>query len=127
MGYMLYGNDIDKTTNPLEAGLGWITKLNKGNFIGRDVLLKVKSEGLNRKFVAMLGNDKSFPRHGYEIKAENKRIGEVTSGTVSPVLEKPIAMGYVNVSYANEGNDVSIVVRGRETPVKIVKLPFIKK
>jgi aminomethyltransferase len=127
MGYMLYGNDIDKTTNPLEAGLGWITKLNKENFIGRDVLLKVKSEGLSRKFVAMLGNDKSFPRHGYEIKAENKKIGEVTSGTVSPVLEKPIAMGYVDVSYSNEGNEVNIVVRGRETPVKIVKLPFIKK
>jgi aminomethyltransferase len=127
MGYMLYGNDIDKTTNPLEASLGWITKLNKGNFIGRDVLLKVKSEGLNRKLVAMQGNDKSFPRHGYEIKADNKRIGEVTSGTVSPILEKPIAMGYVDVSYAIEGNEVNIVVRGKETPVKIVKLPFIKK
>jgi len=127
MGFMLYGNDIDKTTNPLEAGLGWITKLNKGNFIGRDILLKVKSEGLSRKFVAMLGNDKSFPRHGYEIKADNKKIGEVTSGTVSPVLEKPIAMGYVDVSQAAEGNEVNIVVRGRETLVKIVKLPFIKK
>jgi len=127
MGFMLYGNDIDKTTNPLEAGLGWITKLNKGNFIGRDVLLKVKSEGLSRKFVAMLGNDKSFPRHGYEIKADNKKIGEVTSGTVSPVLEKPIAMGYVDVSQAAEGNEVNIIVRGRETLVKIVKLPFIKK
>jgi aminomethyltransferase len=127
MGFMLYGNDIDKTTNPLEAGLGWITKLNKGNFIGRDVLLKVKSEGLSRKLVAMLGNDKSFPRHGYEIKTDNKKIGEVTSGTVSPVLEKPIAMGYVDVSQAAEGNEVNIVVRGRETQVKIVKLPFIKK
>jgi aminomethyltransferase len=127
MGFMLYGNDIDKTTNPLEAGLGWITKLNKGNFIGRDVLLKVKSAGLNRKFVAMLGDDKSFPRHGYEIKANNKRIGEVTSGTVSPVIEKPIAMGYIDVSQAAEGNEVNIVIRGRETPVKIVKLPFIKK
>ena len=127
MGFMLYGNDIDKTTNPLEAGLGWITKLNKENFIGRDVLLKVKSEGLSRKFVAMLGNDKSFPRHGYEIKAGNIRIGEVTSGTVSPVLEKPIAMGYVDVSQATEGNEVNIVVRGRETTVKIVKIPFIKK
>jgi aminomethyltransferase len=127
MGFMLYGNDIDKTTNPLEAGLGWITKLNKGNFIGRDVLLKVKSVGLNRKFVAMLGDDKFFPRHGYEIKANNKRIGEVTSGTVSPVLEKPIAMGYIDVSQAAEGNEVNIVIRARETPVKIVKLPFIKK
>ena len=127
MGYMLYGNDIDKTTNPLEAGLGWITKLNKGNFIGRDVLLKVKAKGLSRKLVAMLGTDKSFPRHGYEIKVENKKIGEVTSGTVSPVLEKPIAMGYVDVSCSNEGNEVNIVVRSRETPVKIVKPPFIKK
>ena len=127
MGFMLYGNDIDKTTNPLEAGLGWITKLNKGNFIGRDVLLKVKSVGLNRKFVAMMGDDKSFPRHGYEIKANNKRIGEVTSGTVSPVIEKPIAMGYIDVSQAAEGNEVNIVIRGKETPVKIVKLPFIKK
>ena len=127
MGFMLYGNDIDKTTNPLEAGLGWITKLNKGNFIGRDVLMKVKSDGLRRKLVAMLGSDKSFPRHGYEIKSDNKRIGEVTSGTVSPVLEKPIAMGYVDLSYAGEGNEVNIVVRSRETPVKIVKLPFIKR
>ena len=127
MGYMLYGNDIDKTTNPLEAGLGWITKLQKENFIGRDILLKVKSGGLTRKLVAMLGNDKSFPRHGYEIKADNIRIGEVTSGTVSPVLEKPIAMGYVDVSCAAEGNEVNIVIRGRETPVKIIKLPFIKK
>jgi aminomethyltransferase len=127
MGFMLYGNDIDKTTNPLEAGLGWITKLNKGNFFGRDVLLKVKSDGLSRKLVAMLGTDKSFPRHGYEIKADNKRIGEVTSGTVSPVLEKPIAMGYIDISHANEGNEVNIVVRGRETSFKIVKLPFIKK
>jgi len=127
MGFMLYGNDIDKTTNPLEAGLGWITKLNKGNFIGRDVLLKVKAEGLNRKLVAMQGNDKSFPRHGYEIKAGGRKIGEVTSGTVSPVLEKPIAMGYVDVAQAAEGNEVNIVVRSKESPVKIVKLPFIKK
>jgi aminomethyltransferase len=127
MGFMLYGNDIDKTTNPLEAGLGWITKLNKGNFIGRDVLLKVKSDGLSRKLVAMLGNDKSFPRHGYEIKSQGKRIGEVTSGTVSPMLEQPIAVGYVDVSCSDEGSEVNIVIRGKEIPVKIVKLPFIKK
>jgi aminomethyltransferase len=127
MGFMLYGNDIDKTTNPLEAGLGWITKLNKGNFIGRDVLLKVKSDGLNRKLVAMLGHDKAFPRHGYEIKANGKKIGKVTSGTVSPMLGQPIAIGYVDVSYAAEGSEVNIVIRDKETPVKIVKLPFSKK
>jgi aminomethyltransferase len=127
MGFMLYGNDIDKSTNPLEAGLGWITKLNKGNFIGRDALLKIKAGGLKRKLVAMLGSNKSFPRHGYEIKANNKSIGLVTSGTVSPVIEKPIAMGYVDISESAEGNEVFIIVRGKETPVKIVKTPFIKK
>ena len=127
MGFMLYGNDIDKTTNPLEAGLGWITKLNKEKFIGRDSLLKIKSDGLKRKLIAMLGNDKSFPRHGYELKADNKKIGEITSGTVSPILEKPIAMGYVDINQASEGNEVCFVVRGKETIVKIVKLPFIKK
>lgn len=127
MGFMLYGNDIDKTTNPLEAGLGWITKLNKGSFLGREMLLKIKAEGLKRKLVGMLGHDKSFPRHGYEIKADNKNIGEITSGTISPVLERPIAMGYVDISHASEGNEVNFVVRGKESSVNIVKLPFIKK
>jgi aminomethyltransferase len=127
MGFMLYGNDIDKTTNPLEAGLGWITKLNKEKFIGKDKLLKIKSDGLKRKLVAMLGSDKSFPRHGYDLKANDEKIGEITSGTVSPILEKPIAMGYVDISQATEGNEVCLVVRGKETKVKIVKLPFIKK
>jgi aminomethyltransferase len=127
MGFMLYGNDIDQTTNPLEAGLGWITKINKDKFLGKDALVNIKSNGLKRKLVAMLGNDKSFPRHGYEIKHDNKKIGEITSGTVSPILEKPIAMGYVDVSEASEGNEVNFVVRGKESAVKIVKLPFIKK
>jgi aminomethyltransferase len=127
MGFMLYGNDIDKTTNPLEAGLAWITKINKGDFIGKDVLLKVKADGLKRKLVGMVGNDKSFPRHGYEITAGGKKIGEVTSGTVSPVLEKPIAMGYVDIKESAEGNEINIVIRGKEIPVKIVKPPFFKK
>jgi len=127
MGFMLYGNDIDKTTNPLEAGLGWITKINKGDFIGKDVLLKVKADGLKRKLVGMVGNDKSFPRHGYDINANGKKIGEITSGTVSPILEKPIAMGYVDISESAEGNKINIVIRGKETPVEIVKPPFIKK
>jgi aminomethyltransferase len=127
MGFMLYGNDIDQTTNPLEAGLSWITKINKVNFLGKDALVNIKSTGLNRKLVAMLGNDKSFPRHGYEITVNNRKIGEITSGTVSPILEKPIAMGYVDVSEASDGNEVNFVVRGKETAVKIVKLPFIKK
>jgi len=127
MGFMLYGNDIDKSTNPLEAGLGWITKINKGDFIGKDILLKVKTDGLKRKLVGLLGNDKSFPRHGYDITSGGKKIGEITSGTVSPVLEKPIAMGYVDIKDSAEGNDINIMIRGKEIPMKIVKTPFIKK
>ena len=75
----------------------------------------------------MIGNDKSFPRHGYEITASGKKIGEVTSGTVSPVLEKPIAMGYVDIKESAEGNGINIVIRGKEISFKIVKPPFIKK
>ncbi len=127
MGFMLYGNDIDQTTNPLEAGLGWITKINKGDFIGKDVLLKAKSNGLKRKLVGLIGNDKSFPRHGYELAAKGKKIGDITSGTVSPVLEKPIAMGYVDINESTDGNEINIIIRGKEVPVKIVKTPFIKK
>ncbi len=127
MGYCLYGNDIDETTNPLEAGLGWITKLKKGDFIGRDALLKVKEEGLKRKLVPMILTEKAFPRHGYPILKNGEEIGKVTSGTVSPVLEKPIALGYVKIGYANEGEEVEIAIRKRTHKARIVKLPFISK
>ncbi len=126
MGYCLYGNDIDKSTNPLEAGLGWITKLNKDGFIGKDVLLKVKSEGLKRKLVPMVSEDKAFPRHGYDITASGNKIGNITSGTVSPVLNKPIALGYVEKGYFLEGTSVSFLIRGKEINAKISKLPFVK-
>lgn len=127
MGYCLYGNDIDKTTNPLEAGLGWITKLKKGEFIGREALLKVKEEGLKRKLVPMVSDERAFPRHGYDLSKDGKVVGYITSGTVSPVLQKPIALGYVDVQFANEGETVNFVIRGKEIPAKIVTLPFVKK
>lgn len=127
MGFCLYGNDIDNTTNTLEAGLGWITKLNKSDFICRDVLQKVKAEGLKRKLVPMISDEKAFPRHGYDITVGGKKVGHVTSGTVSPVLEKAIAMGYVDAEFASEGNTVNFLIRGKEVPAKIVKLPFINK
>lgn len=127
MGFCLYGNDIDKTTNPLEAGLGWITKLNKDDFSGKDALKKVKSEGLKRKLCAIESEEKVFPRHGYEITADGEKIGEVTSGTVSPVIEKPIALGYIDSAYSGEGTAVNISVRGKEVPAKVVRLPFVKK
>lgn len=127
MGFCLYGNDIDQTTNPLEAGLGWITKLNKGNFIAKDVLLKVKAEGLKRKLVPLLSDEKAFPRHGYDLVAEHKKIGNITSGTVSPTLDKPIALGYVDSNYAVLDSNINFMIRGKEVPAKIVKLPFVIK
>ena len=127
MGYCLYGNDIDQTTNPIEAGLGWITKTDKGNFIGKDAILKMKQEGPGRKLVAMISDEKTFPRHGYEITAGGKKAGVITSGTVSPVLEKPIALGYVDKSFNAPGSEVAFKIRDKEFPAVVTKLPFVKK
>ena len=126
MGYCLYGNDIDKTTNPLEASLGWITKLKKeSDFIAKDVLLKVKEDGVTRKLVAMITDEKAFPRHGYDLTVNGEKVGQITSGTVSPILDKPIALGYVNKEYAKEGEKVNFLIRNKEIPATIVKLPFV--
>jgi len=127
MGYCLYGNDIDQTTNPLEAGLGWITKLKKNEFIGKDELVKVKENGINRKLTPLISEEKAFPRKGYDITISGKKIGEITSGTVSPVLEKPIALAYVQTEYSPEGTNLNFSIRGKEIPAKVTKLPFISK
>jgi aminomethyltransferase len=126
MGFCLYGNDIDQTTNTLEAGLGWITKLKKDEFIAKDVLLKVKEAGLKRKLIPIVSDEKAFPRHGYELSVDGKIVGHITSGTVSPVLEKAIALGYVESQYFKEGNKINFVIRGKEIPAVITKLPFVK-
>lgn len=127
MGFCLYGNDIDETTNPLEAGLGWITKLNKESFIGKEALLKQKENGVKRRLVAMESNEKTFPRKGYPITFEDEKIGEITSGTVSPVLEKPIALGYVSKDHSAVGSEVNFLIRERQVPAIVVRLPFVKK
>ena len=127
MGFCLYGNDIDQTTNPLEAGLGWITKLNKDSFVGKEALLKIKSEGLKRKLSGLISDEKAFPRHGYELTVNNNKVGIITSGTVSPVLDKPIALGYINIEDALDENVINFSIRGKEVPARIVKLPFVKK
>jgi aminomethyltransferase len=127
MGYCLYGNDINKTTNTLEAGLGWITKLKKGDFIGRDALQKIKDEGVKRKLVGMISDEKLFPRKDYTIRANGKNIGFVTSGTVSPVLEKPVALGYVEKKFSNPDTEINFMIREKELPARVVKLPFITK
>ncbi len=127
MGFCLYGNDIDQTTNPLEAGLGWITKLSKEEFIGKNALQKVKAEGLKRRLTPLISDEKAFPRHGYDLVCDGKKIGTITSGTVSPVLDKPIALGYVDNAYAGESSKISFLIRGKEVPAKVTKLPFIEK
>lgn len=127
MGYCLYGNEIDKSTNPIEAGLGWITKLKKGDFIGRDAILKVKEEGPARKLTPLILQEKSFPRKDYPVSKDGVTIGRVTSGTVSPVLEQPIALAYIDSDIVKEGNGVSVNVRNKQIAAQIVKLPFVKK
>lgn len=124
MGYCLYGNDIDDTTSPLEAGLGWISKFNKG-FTAEGIIQKQKAEGLVRKLVGIEMVEKGIPRHGYEIKDHmGAIIGEITSGTQSPTLNKPIAMGYVNSNYAHIDTQVYVKVRDKLLIAKVVKMPF---
>jgi len=121
----LYGNDINQTTNPLEAGLGWITKLDKGDFIGRESLLKVKEEGMKRKLVAFILEAPGFPRKDYIVQSEGEEIGHVTSGTVSPILEKGIGLGYVKKEYSKIGTEIEILIRNKKIPAKIIKPPFV--
>ncbi len=128
MGYCLYGNDIDDTTSPLEAGLGWITKLKKGDFIGRDFFLRQKEEGLRRRLVGFTVDDRRVPRHDYPIEdREGKVIGRVTSGTQSPSLNYPIGMGYVEPEFAAPGTEVAVVAGSKKLKAQVVKLPFYKK
>jgi aminomethyltransferase len=127
MGYCLYGNDIDQTTNPLEAGLGWITKLDKGDFIGKSALVQAKNAGLKRKLVGFAVEGKSFPRHGYIIRVDGSKIGHVTSGTFSPSLEKGIGMGYVETQHSSIGSTVHVAVRSKDVQASIVKIPFLQR
>jgi len=125
MGYCLYGNDIDDTTSPLEAGLGWITKLSKEDFVAKDIIQKQKEEGIKRKLVGFEMIDRGIPRHGYDIcDQEGNKIGYVTSGTQSPSLNKAIGMGYVNLESAAADSTVFIKVREKLLQAKLVKIPF---
>ncbi len=127
MGYCLYGNDIDDTTSPIEAGLGWITKFNNGRkFIDRDFLIMQKNEGITRKLRGFILLEKGIPRHGYELTDSNGHvIGKVTSGTMSPVLEKGIGLGYIAREYATTGTHIYVKIRNKNIAAEIVKLPFI--
>jgi aminomethyltransferase len=126
MGYCLYGNDIDESTSPIEAGLGWITKFNK-EFVNSAGLLKQKEEGITRRLRGFELKERGIPRQGYEIvDAEGSHIGRVTSGTMSPSLKKGIGMGYVNTSHTKFGSEIFVRIRNKDIPAEVVKLPFYK-
>ncbi len=124
-GYCLYGNDIDESTTPLEARLNWITKLKTG-FLGSESLKKQKERGVDRLLTGFVLEDRGIARHGYEVTdKEGNVIGKVTSGTMSPVLNKAIGMAYVPPEYSNEGSEFFIKIRKKLVPAKAVKLPFV--
>jgi aminomethyltransferase len=127
MGFCLYGHDIDQSTNPIEAALGWITKTDKGEFVGRAPIMKAKQEGVTRKLVGFALNDRAFPRQGYPIKAGGSPTGSVTSGTFSPVLGRGIGMGYVGLAHSKPGTTLTVSIRNREVPAEVVQPPFIRK
>lgn len=127
MGYCLYGNDIDDTTSPIEAGLGWITKFNNGRqYIDREFLTMQKNEGVTRRLRGFVMRERGIPRHGYDlVNAEGTKIGHVTSGTMSPVLNQGIGMGYVAKEYSAFGTQIFVQIRNKAIPAEIVKVPFI--
>jgi aminomethyltransferase len=125
MKYCLYGNDIDAATNPLEAGLGWITKLDKGDFNGREALVTIKQQGLKRKLVGFTAQGKGLPRHGSPILKDGNEVGLATSGNFSPILDVGVGLGYVPGSLSDVGTELELDLRGRKLPVTIVKTPFV--
>ena len=128
MGFCLYGNDLDDTTSPIEAGLGWITKFIEGKeFINRPMLERQKAEGVTRKLVGFEMVDRGIPRHGYElVNSDGEKIGIVTSGTMSPTRKIGIGMGYVKPEYGKAGTEICIDMRGRKLKAVVVKPPFRK-
>jgi aminomethyltransferase len=123
----LYGNDIDDTTTPLEAGLEWIVKLDKEPFLGRDALLKQREQGIGRKLAGFEMRGRGIPRHGYPIWAEGRQVGVVTSGTFAPTLEKAVGLGYVPVALAAVGSKIEIDIRGQRVPAEVVETPFYRR
>jgi len=127
-GFCLYGNDIDDTTSPIEAGLGWITKFVDGkDFIDKDFLLKQKTDGVSRKLVGFEMIDKGIPRHDYQIMDNaGNVIGRVTSGTMSPCLKIGIGMGYVTKEYSAIDSEIYVSIRNKSLKAKVIKPPFVK-
>lgn len=124
-GFCLYGNDIDDSTSPLEAGLGWITKFDK-DFVDKEFFAKQKEEGVSRKLVGFEMQERAIPRHGYEIEdADGNKIGTVTSGTMSPMKNIGIGLAYVDKPHFKVGTDLFVKIRNKSVPAKVIKLPFV--
>ncbi len=126
MGMALYGNDIDDTTTPLEANLGWLVKLPKGEFVGRDVLVRQKEQGVPRKLVGFVTGERNIARHGFPVFAGGQASGAVCSGTMSPTLGIPIGTCYLPTALAKEGTTFEVEIRGKRVPATVVKMPFYK-
>ena len=126
-GYRLWGNDMDENTTPLEAGLGWIVKLDKGEFVGREALLRQKAEGLKRKLVGFEMLDKAPARDGYDVVVNGNVVGKVASGSPAPFLKKNIGFAYVPIEYSANGTEIAIQVRNREVAARVVPTPFYKR
>jgi aminomethyltransferase len=124
MGYPLYGNDLDEAHTPLEASLGWLTKLDKGDFIGRVALLAQKQSGVRRRLVGLVLAERGFPRPAYKVLSNGEEVGVVTSGTVSPTLGDGIAMAYVPTRFVEPGTEMEIDLRGKRARARVVRPPF---
>ncbi|HEY6004342.1 MAG TPA: glycine cleavage system aminomethyltransferase GcvT [Anaeromyxobacter sp.] len=124
MAYRLYGSDMDDGTTPLEAGLAWVVKLDKGDFVGRDALVKQREAGVPRKLVGFTLTDPGIPRHGYPVLQDDRKVGDVTSGTKSPSLGISIGLAYVPTALAAEGSGFAVEIRGRAAAARVVKTPF---
>jgi len=127
MAYRLYGSDMDDTTTPLEAGLAWVVKLDKPDFVGRDAILRQKAGGLPRKLVGFVLTDAGIARHGYDVTRDGQKVGTVTSGTKSPSLRTSIGLAYVPPALAAEGSTFAIDIRGRPAAARVVETPFYKR
>jgi aminomethyltransferase len=124
MRYTLYGNDIDQTTNPLEAGLGWAVKPAKGAFVGRDAIEQVRAQGPRRRLVGIEMTDRSIARHGYPVQHDSRTIGVVTSGSYGPSVDRSIALAYVETPHAGLGTNLQVEIRGQARPARVVRTPF---
>jgi aminomethyltransferase len=124
MKFTLYGNDIDETTSPLEAGLGWIVKPAKGDFVGRAAIEGLRKRGVMRKLVGFEMVERAIPRHGYAIIHQGSPAGTVTSGSFGPSVERGIGMGYVRTELAAVGTNLAVEIRGRAEPARVARTPF---